>query len=62
MHLMKDSPEADGFERHRKLFSKLYTQELKELLAIGINYDWDDSGSIGADEKYEPAARRLYRS
>ena len=37
MHIMKDSPEADGFERQMKLFSKLYSQELKDLLAIGIN-------------------------
>ena len=62
MFLMKDSPESDGFERHQKLFSKLYSQELKELLAIGISYDWDDSDEITSTEKYQPAPRRLYKA
>ena len=62
MYLMKDSPESDGFDRQRKLFSKLYGQELKDILAIGISYDWDDDDEIDTDEKYEPAPRRLYRS
>ena len=61
MHLMKDSPEPDGFERQMMLFSKLYNQELEDLLAIGISYDWDDDDEIDTEEKYEPAPRRIYR-
>jgi len=62
MHIMKDSPEADGFERQMSLFSKLYSQELKELLAIGISYDWDADDEIDTEDKYERAPRRLYRT
>jgi len=62
MFLMKDSPDSDGFERHVTLFSGLYSQELKEVLGIGINYDWDANDEIGTDEKYEPAPRRNYRA
>jgi len=61
MHLMKDSPESDGFERHATLFSKLYSQELKEVLGIGITYDWDADDEYDTEEKYEPAPRRNYR-
>lgn len=61
LHLMKDSPEADGFERNMKTFQKMYGQELIDVLGIGINYDWDDDDEIDTEEKYEPSPRRLYR-
>jgi len=61
MQLMKDSPESDGFERHRDYFEKKYSQELKEVLAIGINYDWDADDEIDTDEKYETSPRRIWR-
>lgn len=60
--IMKDTPEEDGFERHVGLFGGRYNQEFKDLLAIGINYDWDSSGDIASDEKYEYTPRRLYRA
>jgi hypothetical protein len=61
-YLTKDSPEEDGFERHQKLFEKKYSQELKEVLAIGLNYDWDASDEIDVEEKYETSSRRIYRA
>jgi hypothetical protein len=61
LYLMKDSPEPDGFEREVSLFRSRYNSELLEVLAIGINYDWDDSGTVEADEKYQPQIRRLQR-
>lgn len=62
LYLMKDSPEPDGFEREMKLFRGLYNNELKELFAIGINYDWDKDDTIDAsDEKYIPSRRELVR-
>ena len=62
MYLMKDMPESDGFERHEKLFAKKYSQELNDLLGIGINYDWDANDEISSEEKYETTPRRLYRA
>jgi hypothetical protein len=61
MYLMKDSPEPDGFEREMNLFRKLYNQELEEILAIGIGYDWDGSGAVVDTEKYQRIPRRLTR-
>lgn len=61
-YLMKDTPDSDGFERHRALYAKKYSQELAELLALGINYDWDADDEIDTDEKYVTSPRRLYRS
>ena len=62
MHLMKDSPKADGFERNMVLFSRKYGEELDNILAIGLDYDWDGDDEIDTEEKLIPAPRRLYRS
>lgn len=63
LFLMKDSPEPDGFEREMKTFRGLYNDEFKELLAIGISYDWDGDDEIESpNEKYIPNRRELVRS
>jgi hypothetical protein len=61
IHLMKDSPEADAFERQAKTFAKLYAEELSEVLATGLSYDWDESGTLADSEKSMPVKRRLVR-
>ena len=61
-YLMKDGPDPDGFERNAKNFGKKYGQELKEVLGIGITYDWDADDEYDTEEKYEPAPRRNYRA
>ena len=61
MYLMKDSAEADAFERQMKLFDDLYKEELQEVLSSGLDYDWDDDGEIAASEKLAPKVRRLRR-
>ncbi|KKM85176.1 hypothetical protein LCGC14_1291730 [marine sediment metagenome] len=60
--LTKDSPEADAFERQAENYRKLYGTELSEVLAQGLDYDWDDSGAIGDTEKLMPSMRRLKRA
>jgi hypothetical protein len=62
LHLMKDTPEPDGFERQMKLFQGLYATEFNNVLASGINYDWDASDTIEWDEKLMPRQRRLKRA
>lgn len=62
MHLMKEGAEQDGFERGMKNFRQLYNEELDIVLAVGISYDWDASGSLTYDERYIKAPRRLKRS
>ena len=61
LHLMKDAPEADAFERQHKLFEKLYAEELRGVLAAGIDYDWDESGVLASTETKRPVRRRLSR-
>lgn len=61
MLMMKDSPEADGFERNMKTFRNQYNEELELVLAVGIDYDWSDSNSFDDDELYLRAPRRLVR-
>jgi len=61
MYEMKDSPEADGFERNMKTFRDRYNEELELVLSTGIDYDWSDSGSFDDDEVYLRAPRRLVR-
>ena len=60
--LMKDGPDPDGFERNAKTFGKKYNEELKEVLSIGVTYDWDVDSEYDTEEKYETAPRRIYRS
>jgi hypothetical protein len=60
--LMKDTPEPDGFDRHRKHFGKQYSQELRDILSIGVSYDWNADDEISSDEKYEYTPRRIYRT
>lgn len=60
-YLMKDSTEPDAFERQRNYFAKRYREELADVLAVGIDYDWDSSGAIEAAEKYEQAPRMIRR-
>lgn len=61
LHLMKDSPEADAFERQAKTFANLYAVELAEVLGTGLSYDWDGSGALADTEKHIPVKRRLAR-
>jgi hypothetical protein len=61
LYLMKDSPKEDAFERQRKLFKDEYTIELRNVLAEGVDYDWDDSGVLNYTENQRVTRRRLKR-
>lgn len=63
MLLMKDSPEADGFERNMDLFSKKYGEELNTIVTtVGVDYDWNADDEVTIDETVILAPRRLYKS
>lgn len=62
MYLKKDSPEADGFERNEKAFRERYNEELEMVLSIGVEYDWDASGTVEQDERYIYQPRRLVQA
>lgn len=59
--LAKEMSEPDGFERNSSTFKKLYAEEINDVLTAGIDYDWDESGDLTADETKIPQVRRLYR-
>jgi len=61
LFLQKDTVEPDGFERQRSLFSALYMEELEHVLGLGIDYDWDGSGTIEYDEKKIRTRRTLVK-
>lgn len=60
MHLMKEGPEEDGFERNMNAFAKEFQKELDLALSVGLKYDWDAGGSAG-DNLAIRSTRRLVR-
>lgn len=60
LHLQKNQV-SDAFREQMLLFQKLYARELEEVLVSGLDYDWDASGALSADEKLAPRIRRLVR-
>jgi hypothetical protein len=60
--LSKDSVEPDAFERHAKNYEGLYKTELSDVLAVGLDYDWNTSGGLSYEETYTASYRRLKRS
>ena len=61
IYLTQDSPNPGGFEREAESFAKRYNSELNEVLAIGLNYDWDLDDTVDTEEKYQIPIRRLKR-
>ncbi len=51
----------DGFRKQSELFEELYEEELREVLAIGIDYDWGDSGVVGSSDTGRRSSRTLKR-
>jgi len=62
IYLAKDSPDADAFERQANTFAKLYSTELADVLAQGLDYDWDESGALYYTEKRMSSLRRTRRA
>ena len=61
MSLMKEGPDADGYERFASYFADEFAKEFDLELAIGLRYDWDNDGETD-DEYYVVSSRRLTRS
>jgi len=57
--LTKDTPLDDGFYAWAAHFRKEYDNELQKILKIGVEYDWDATGTITQAEKYIPQRRNL---
>ena len=51
----------DYFQSMRNYYEQKYENEISLALSRGIDYDWDESGTIEADETADTARRRLYR-
>jgi len=60
MYLMKHRAD-DAFEKEREMFSKLYKEELQEVLLTGLDYDWEDD-DLDTEEMLVPRIRRLMRA
>jgi len=53
--------EPDGYFRLSEYFGDKYEEELRNLLALGLDYDWDLDDTIEAHERLTPQFRRLER-
>jgi hypothetical protein len=61
-HLAKDAPpDQDAFTPQSRNYRKLYSEELKDACAAGLDYDWDGSGGLTYEETGHVAQRRLTR-
>jgi len=60
LYLKKYAAE-DAFEEERKVFRKMYIDELGSVLDSGFDYDWDENDEIAAGENIIPQVRRLVR-
>ena len=54
-------PEGDPFQVQIDFFSKKFAEELDMQITSGVEYDINDDGSIGDNEKYASSTNRLYR-
>ena len=62
LFVQKNTEKGDGFERQRKIFKDLYTEEFNDVINSGIDYDWDRSGEVSIDEKMQTKKRRARRA
>jgi hypothetical protein len=60
-YIMQASADPSAFSSLRDLYAKKYSEELKDVLGAGLDYDWTSSGAISYEEKAAPAIRRLKR-
>jgi len=58
---VKPGPAADMYEKLMLLYREYFEKELEALMKGGINYDWDEDGTIDEDEQYSARKRRLKR-
>ena len=61
LYLMKESKDPDPFERQKDTFKRLYQDELNDVLKAGLDYDWNETGSLDSSERFLPSIRRLYK-
>lgn len=52
---------SDSFMQQITFYKERYFEEVKEVMASGIEYDTNDDGSISQDEVYEHRQDRVYR-
>jgi hypothetical protein len=53
--LSKATRNADAWEKRAIEYGKKFDEEMERVLATGIDYDWDASGSVDDDENRIPA-------
>jgi len=52
--LSKATRNANAWEKRAEEFSKKFDEEIERVLAVGIDYDWDQSGQVDDDENRIP--------
>lgn len=49
-YLTTDRPEPDGFNRQAVEYRTKYKEELEKQFQLGLDYDWDESGTIDSSD------------
>jgi len=53
--LSKETTEPDAWRNRAERFKQRFTEEIDRVMNVGIDYDWDSSGTIEEDEDKLPA-------
>ena len=54
-------PEGDSFREQLNFYSNRFDEEFNLQLGAGVEYDYNDDGSVSDGEKYAVAQDRMYR-
>jgi hypothetical protein len=54
-------PEGDAFREQLAFFQTCFEDEFNLQMAVGVEYDLNDDGTVGSSEKFSVAQDRLYR-
>jgi len=60
--LTSHDPDGDVWSQIRDHYADEYAKELKQILLVGVEYDWDESGTVESDELPVRRRRRLKRA
>ncbi|MCP4645848.1 MAG: hypothetical protein GY851_35720 [bacterium] len=62
LFLSKMNKDEEKWERMRARYKEMYEAELAEVLGAGLDYDWDEDGTIDDDERAVNSPRFLVRA
>lgn len=53
--------DGDSFQEQMEFYQERFAEEMNDQFGVGIEYDYDEDGSIDNTEPYQNSQSRLYR-